>query len=466
MGPPVVLIVLDTVRADHLGLYGYPRDTMPRLGEWASEHAVVVDRAVSNAPGSLAAHGSLFTGMFPVDHGGHRPLLGDPNPPPFGYPLRSDVPTMASLLASAGYVTAGISANHGPVSHELGLGLDRGFDYYSSSRDQTCAFARRSAWRLVSRWLDAALGAGIWLPECRVDYRRAGQITDEALRTLEVMGPGGFLLFVNYMDAHGPYEPPPPFHERFDGFDPAFGRPGPDDSILDPVAEGRGDLPERARRHLESQYDGELSYLDQELARFLDGLRQHREWERILVIVVSDHGEAFGEHRLLDHSTSLYDVMIHVPMLFKFGDRPLLSGGSLRDGRWYEPMQLTDVLPLVVEHAGVDTALAVPGGSPLRAWSFPSPAKRRLSSRYDRELRSIEIDRMKLIESSDGTVELFDLRADPQELRDLSREREDLVQNLLEALGPRDAWRFGQLPELNTLSPDALDRLRSLGYIR
>ena len=103
-GPPVVIVVLDTVRADHLELYGYHRQTMPSLTRFARSHGLVVDRAITNAPDSLSAHASLFTGYFPSRHGAHRPVLVDPQPPRFGYPLRPDLPTLAEILGD--YVVA------------------------------------------------------------------------------------------------------------------------------------------------------------------------------------------------------------------------------------------------------------------------------------------------------------------------------------------------------------------------
>ncbi len=189
-----MLIVLDSVRADHLELYGYSRDTMPRLTALARTEAVVVERAISNAPDSLSAHASLFTGLFPVHHGAHRPLLADPTPPAFGYPLRGDVPTLAEVLRRHGYATLGVSANAGPVSSESGFGLERGFDIYRDHPDGECAFA--SPWeplaRAVNRWVPGAR----WLSRCPVPYRWAEEVTDEAIALVDAAGRSSFFLFV------------------------------------------------------------------------------------------------------------------------------------------------------------------------------------------------------------------------------------------------------------------------------
>ena len=197
---PIVLIVLDTVRADHLELYGYERDTMPGLSAFAREEAVVADRAITNAPDSLAAHASLFTGLFPASHGAHRPLLDDPSPPAFGYPLRPDVPTLATVLRDTGYATVGISGNFGPLG-SAELGLSRGFDVYRANPNGDCSFQRRSPWSPLASIVNV-------LEASCIRYRRAEHITNEAIAALDLMEESNFFLFVNYMDAHSPWRTP------------------------------------------------------------------------------------------------------------------------------------------------------------------------------------------------------------------------------------------------------------------
>ena len=463
---PVVVIVMDTVRADHLELYGYGRETMPRLADFARSEAVVVERAITNAPDSLASHASLFTGLFPANHGAHRPLLVDTSPR-FGYPLREDVPTLASALHDAGYATLGISANYGPASAEIGLGLDRGFDIYRSHPDGVCAFTRLSPWRPLAQAVGGLVGETAWMPPCRRRYRRADEITDEAISLINAAGDSSFLLFVNYMDAHGPYDPPAAYRGRFEGY-----APGAEDGVSEAVQRGDEDLPAATRDHLVALYDGELAYLDSQLARLLDHLRQHAAWEEMLVVVTSDHGEAFGEHRLMDHSSSLYDVMIRVPLILK-GGRNGLGGDSPGSGaRWDRPMQLVDVMPLALSRVGIELPNGLDGRDPaqppgaLRAWSFPPRAKVRFSERFRRELRSIEIEGFKLIEDHAGNRELYDLANDPSELRNLAAEQPDRVALMLEAMGPWTTYRAENRAGEETLSPEVLERLRSLGYVR
>lgn len=463
--PPVVVIVLDTVRADHLETYGYARDTMPNLEAFARRSAVTVERAITNAPDSLASHASLFTGLFPIHHGAHRPLLSDTTTS-FGYPLRSDVPTLASILQENGYVTLGVSANFGPVSAEIGLGLERGFDLYRSQPEGSCAFARRSPWRPLGQWVSDRLPAASWMPDCTRRYRRADQITDDAIALVDATGESSFFLFVNYMEAHSPYAPPRELRDKFPGYDPALvGQEPPQ-----PSAAGVVDLPARLAAHLISQYDAEIAYLDTQLARLLERLQQHPAWDDMVVVVTADHGEAFGEHGFLDHSSSLYDVMIRVPLIIKAGAGQ--AGVPVPGSRWQRPFQMVDIMPLALTGVGLalppdlDGRVPTEPGGPLRAWSFPARAKMRISDSFARELRSIEISGWKLIEDQDGYTELYDLAADPGELSNLAEQEPERVAAMLESMGPWTSYRAENRGPGESLSPEALERLRALGYIR
>ncbi len=441
--PPVVLVVLDTLRADQLPLYGYPKNTMPRLTKFAQEQAVVVERAITNAPDSLSAHASLFTGLFPVNHGAHRPSLDDPAPPRFGYGLDPRVPTVAERLSLAGYLTHGVSGNFGPVSRELGLGLDRGFDIYRSHPEVACQFARRSPWRLLARAVNRA-GAITWLSARRVRYRTADAITDDAITLVDRAGQSGFLLFVNYMDAHGPYAPPEAFLRQVsDGT--------PTDSV--------------------TRYHGELLFLDTHLSRLIERLQQHPSWDEMLLVITSDHGEAFGEHDLVGHSSSLYDVMIRVPLILKLPRDSGFQDAPVVGTRWSRSMQLVDIAPVVLAHAGVDGSMDMDGRgldadpSILRAWSYPSMALRGDDDRYRRELRSIEEGEWKLIEDDRGTVELYDLQSDPGEETNLASRHRARVEAMRAALGPRRPQAPRDRAPVE-LSEESLERLRSLGYVR
>ncbi len=353
------------------------------------------------------------------------------------------VPTVAERLSLAGYLTLGVSGNFGPVSRESGLGLDRGFDIYRSHPEVACQFARRSPWRVLARAVNRA-GAITWLSACRVRYRTADGITDDAITLVDRAGQSGFLLFVNYMDAHDPYAPPEAFLRQVSDGTPA---------------------------DLVTRYDGELLFLDTHLSRLIERLRQHQSWDEMLLVITSDHGEAFGEHDLVGHSSSLYDVMIRVPLILKLPRDSGLQDAPAAGARWLRRMQLADIAPVVLAHAGVDGSMDMDGRgldadpSTLRAWSYPSMALRGADDRYRRELRSIEDGVWKLIEDDRGTVELYDLQSDPEEETNLASRHGMRVETMRAELGPRQPQtpRDRDPPEL---SEESLERLRSLGYVR
>jgi arylsulfatase A-like enzyme len=445
--PPVVVIVLDAVRADHLADYGYPHDTMPKLGEFARSEAILYERAISNAPDSLASHASLFTGLYPTGHGAHRPLLSDENPPVFAYPLRQDVPTLASALGEFGYATAAVSGNFGPLGP--GFGLDRGFDVYHAIPDGACEFGRRSAWRPAAIALSSLSGrsgsSAPWRLDCERRYRRAASIVDDAIALVDAAADSAFFLFVNLFDAHAPYSPPAEYRDRF---------PPSGDSAAPEVP----------------LYDGELAYVDDQLDRLLRALRRHPAWDRMLVVITADHGEAFGEHGLWDHSTSLYDEMIRVPMIIR---PPSVAGDDIAPGtRSERPLQLVDIMPITLAHAGVEHTLDLDGrpldveAQPLRSWSFVSQAKIEEMPELRRELRSIEAHGFKLIEAFPGSPELYDLIADPKERTNVAGERPGVRDELLALLGDRGESYRALFGAGEVGDPEALERLRALGYIR
>ncbi|MGH0028587.1 MAG: sulfatase [Myxococcota bacterium] len=385
--PHVVLVSLDTLRRDRLGLYGYDHDTMPRLAAWARS-ARVYDRARSSSSWTLPAHASLFTGLHAVEHGAHGAAY-TPGAPSDGdaLALREDVPTLAEALGDAGYTTVGIAANRAYLG--ASLGLSRGFDLWLCDR--------------VPR-----VGA----------YPTADRVTSMALQVAEELRDRPLFLFLNYMDPHQP------IHLR-DGYTPEIERV---DRELLPYTERWMRHTERLMREGEPLspalveswslgYDGELRFLDEHLGRLLDGLSALGVGGDDVVIVLSDHGELFGEHDLVEHSKHLYDALTLVPLLVR---APGFAAG--RDGR---PVQPQDVTRWVLAAAGLP---AFPGTAPTgglqvtelywtRHKDLADPA---LRARFDRVLRAWVEAEHKLFRDDRGGEWLYDLAADPAETRPLS----------------------------------------------
>lgn len=458
-GAPVVLVVLDTLRADHLRLYGYDRDTMPRLERTVRAGWLRAERCLAPHPSSLPSHASIFTGLHPPHHGAHRPLPDDPRRNAVKlYSLRPDVPTLAGLLAGAGYWTVGLAANFGHLDPHFGLG--RGFALYRAVPEQ---FQRRTPWwgpLVLSESVRQTL-ATLW-PFAASDlfsldpFRSATTITNEALSAVDAAGDRSFFLFLNYMDAHAPYAPPYVFRDAFPGRNPALG--------LGDAAETRTkELTKNARRiavadraHLTALYDGELAYIDSELDRLLQRLRQHPRWAEMLVIVTSDHGEAFGERRFIGHDRDLHEEALVVPLFVK----PGLHGVGTPPGPLLPGLvQSEDIFPLVLEHAGIP----VPAGIDGRSWGSGRDVARSWHYSNEGEWRAVEQSGWKLIDYGNGRRELYDHLSDPGETRDLAKQEKARRDALAALLGPR----AGTAPVEADSTPSELEeRLGALGYVQ
>lgn len=451
--PNVVLIVLDTVRARNLDLYGYPRETMPHLARHA-RRGVVFARGFSTSCWTLPAHASLFTGLLPSGHRCHE----------LTRTLPGDVPTLATLLAEGGYDTAAFTNNAWVGTHS---GLDRGFAEFfkgwqivQSKTDITRSRAdaegnpRAYSLRALLRALVAAPSRASAVNVLNAAYARVVRNAyDSGARRLNGMirrwlrlrtGGRPYFLFVNYLEAHVPYRPPRPFRYM-------FLPPGVTERqamALDPDQyrhTAGSDSPAAALETFRALYDGELRYLDVQLNDLLDGLASRDDTDDTLVIIVGDHGENFGEHHLMGHIYNLYETVLHVPFVAIYPRA--LPGGATAHGM----VQLTDVLPTVLELAGVappeglegrslSAALDGAGRPAVRAELMgPMPTIESVLRqapdaigirRFQRQLRSVRTDGHKLIVGSDGTVELYDLARDPLEDHDLAGDSPDLVAHL------------------------------------
>jgi arylsulfatase A-like enzyme len=433
--PSALLIVLDTVRADRMSAYGHERDTTPGLDAFARDHATRYDEARSTSSWTLPSHASLFTGLFPGEHGVTHPRGGDltrgatwVRPPP----PTTAVPTLAERLRSRGYQTAAIVANNMLGSWS---GLDRGFERYDD----------RKSVNLRGYHLLGQVGGRRELIGHR-PYRDAGVITDLALAWLdEERREEPFFLMLNYMDAHTPYAPPKPFDRMFS-----------DERPDDPTASQDLALAPLL-------YDRELAYLDAEVTRLLDGLAERGLLDDVLVVVTSDHGEAFGEHDTWAHDWTLYEEQLRVPLLVK-------PPGGRSAPVETEPVTGADVHDLVLEHLGVELEEREPRGGLVGEWYYtetlhkPAGIPGRTEEEMARDLLAWTEAGRKVIVSSTGEVEAFDLASDPGELRPLELDAEEL-----EAARARaQAWWTANPPPPpsdTTLDAATIGRLRDLGYV-
>ncbi len=414
--PDVVLIVMDTTRADRLGVYGHDRDTTPRLDAFARE-SEVYERAWSTSPWTLPSHASLLTGRYVSAHGAHMKeglafdSLGE-NPAH----LASSAVTLAEILRDEGYATAAF-AGAGWLAPEFGL--LQGYQVQDAENLRTIPAAEITA--RAKAWIET-------IP------------ADEPLH-----------LLVNYFDAHDPYRPLP----EFDLWSEEL--PVSEDPAADDEAKTAADKVERTL----ALYDGEIRGMDHQIGELLDHLEITRGLDDTLVVITADHGEAFGEKGAVGHAMWLYEPLIRIPMIVR---RP---GGE--PARHLDPISLVDVLAIVAEATGIELPAGVDSRPPgtrelLFAEEHASPLFRKLW-KLDRDVDAAVAWPYKIIANRPGKTELYRLDHDPSETHDLADgERE---KGLLEQLD-RSLADLEPLPEderAPEVRPEIRDQLRELGYV-
>jgi arylsulfatase A-like enzyme len=461
--PDIVFVVFDTSRRDRFGCYGYGRDTTPTVDTLAGDGRTV-QTMISNAPWTLPSHASLFTGLYPSQHGAQwqtGPRMSE----------RVEV-TLAEWLRDIGYETI-CATNNGLISERTGLA--RGFDRYAFRLDL------ERGWRRKARRARKVIAGG----------DSGGRVVNRWIRQQLQQVAGPTFLFVNYLECHWSYTPPRSIQRRIEG--PRYGflrdlryrleladRVGPWEAIA------RAD--QETLDVYSTLYDAEHRNVDAHLAELLDILRKAGRLRdgRTLVVVTSDHGEHIGEHGLADHHASLDDHLVRVPFV-AWG--PGLVDAGERAGTY----EFVDVFPSLCNLLGAEpskpylaerrTDLFAGNGTAheddlafaeWRAWSDKELT--RLASRnpaYDfapltRDLVSVRDERFKLVRTATQDV-LYDLTSDPQEEVDASRLHPDAVLRLSRALdGKLEEWRSWQEGPSALSEQDAREieeRLSALGYI-
>jgi arylsulfatase A-like enzyme len=443
--PHVILLILDTVRADHLSVYGYGRETTPNIDRLAENASTVVyPLALAPSPWTLPSHASLFSGTLPSSHGAHKASFFRDE----GWirlSLHAET-TLAEQVRRSGYRTAAVLANSMLFTID---GLDRGFEVYSLPRRPQRARLQGDA--LAGRLLPDATVAGF------TPYPDARTVNRHVLRLLDAADGRPCLIVANYMEAHHPYAPRRPFSGTFTSSTTA-GAHGP---------AKRDDPPDRLEL-LAARYDEELRGLDAAIGELLDALDRRGILERSWIVVTSDHGEGFGEHGATYHGNTLYNEQVRVPLIVQ---PPRGTALPARD----EPVGLLDVTATVAAIAsgrvlGTGRDLRDPASParpvPVEFFGDPRPSTVSLyGERADLPGRAVALGTFKLIEHG-GRPELYRMDIDAAETEDVAAEDAARVAALVELLTPgRDAWTPGEE------SPDAptaeeLERLKALGYIR
>jgi len=417
----VVFIIMDAVSASHLSCYGNDRPTTPNI-DFLSDEATLFERAYAQAAWTLPSTASFLTGRYPPQRGAaHSKLVTDV--------------TMASVLRDAGLRTAAFSENPYVVA---GFGFDKGFEFFKEYfpaqrlRKNPRSFARIDSAvsvNAVTAWIEDHLAAR-------------------------------FFVYLHLLPPHAPYDPPPPYSGKFDtGYRGTVH--GSTDTLLK-INEGKIKIDRHDLEHLRAQYDENLAYADHQVGRLVEFLRGRSLLDKTILIVTSDHGEAFHEHGVMLHNTTVYEEMIHVPLVIRFPSRY----GKL-PSRFKGVVELTDLLPTICDALRI-TSPESHGTSLLhllrekretetlaRAWTSMAPE----------EFAALILPRYKLIlDQRTNTAELFDLRNDPRETKNIESGNGPIVKELRALLQATDSRRM--IMEKTEVDKTTLEKLRSLGYVR
>ena len=463
MRPPwpqnIILISIDTLRADGLSCYGVHGSISPAIDRVAADGARF-EHTYSTSSWTLPAHASMLTGLYPASHGADR----SPQQTTARRidPLAPSVPTLAEALRCRGYRTAGFVSN---VFVTSAFGMHRGFETFHDRMDALDSFLSLKQ----SLFWRAMLFLGVWTvrdfdAEVKADESLPGQ-----LRWIEEHAGDPFFLFLHFNEPHYIYEPPERFRRGPDG------KPVPIFRDIERLLPGTFSLPPARIRELTTLYNGETANLDALLSSLFSLLDRLRLSGRTLLIITSDHGESLGEHGLWTHGDSLYEEQVRVPLIMRFpGVIP--PGTTVREG----PISLVDLVPTVLDLAGCQPIEGLPGQSLRPLWEGdgggapravyaelrPDSGWKSLNPAMGSGMKMVRTAGAKLILHPDGRRELY-LADDTREERNVAADYPDLTREMELAL---KAWGestrpAGHAPDLS-LDAGTLEQLRTLGYIR
>jgi len=470
-GPNILLIVVDALRADHLGCYGYERDTSPVI-DGLAEDGILFLNALAQGSQTKETTASLVTSLYASTH----------NVNSIGGVLSESSPTLTELMRAEGYRTAVFSAN-ALVSPTFGFG--RGVDYFycdvpsAVGRTVTMQTARRLG-RRVRRmaWLPRLIRrADVVVPfrteECPFDGTGSDAMNASLLTWIDEEPEAKFFVYMHYMEPHSPYAPPSPYDELFDpdyrgrkmDMPPAF-------TGLLPFYPGE-DLTGSKRRNMVAQYDGSIAYFDHELGLLLEELASRGLTGETLIILTADHGEEFHDHGAWGHGQSLYDELVRIPLIMSLPSG--LPSGDRADATVRQVDILTTLMGAVgvaddlraFEFEGVNLWSLLVGGD----YSWPEPPVLAEVFHGTQSARSLRAGGFKLVLARSGgeeSVLLFDLARDPGELQDLSQTLPDVTESMLSRLERlrADASSRELSTDIRALDPETEEKLRGLGYIR
>ncbi len=480
----VLFVVMDTVRKDRLSVYGHARETTPALERLATE-ATVFEEALAPAPWTLPVHASMFTGLYPSEHGASQedPYLAG-----------------ATTLAESLDLPSACYSSNAWITPYTGLtdGFSDQDNFFQVMPGGFLSGPLARAWRVMNDSdvlrgvADRLVAVGNRFHEHFAGSDTADSKTPQVIdRAIEFMNDNEeHFTFINLMDAHLPYHPPEEYAAEF--------APGVDSTEVCQNAKeynaGVRNIDAEEWEAIRGLYDAEVRHVDAQLDRLFSWMRENGEWEDTLVIVCADHGELHGEHGLYGHEFGIYDGLVNVPLIVKHPDLPA--------GRRSEQVELLDLYHTILDHAG---ARVDPGGEPIdRTRSLLSADYRDFEnaergfveyyrpvvelnqleskamaagididreSRFYSRMRAVRRTDAKYVHNERVDDEFYRLDTDPGETENRQGRGDPLEAELSEALAAfaRDVGaEWGKAPEEDVLSgmdEQTRDRLRDLGYV-
>lgn len=437
--PNVILVMVDTLRADHLSCYGAKIKT-PNLCRLADDGTLY--RAFSHASWTKPATASLITSTVPSTHG----AIAKPST------LSPDLTLIPEVMQAAGYTTGGIVSN---VNLAESFGFDQGYDDYYYLAPDYIAYAQESSSKLIvyqlvrQVWFGALAGNKIWFNDY---YQDSKVVNDVAFKWLDRKKDERFFLFLHYMDVHDPY-----FEHPYNGEGVArIKMPEPDPAMAE---------------RLQNLYQGEIDYLDVQFGALLEKLEADGLYDNTLIILVADHGEEFAEHGGFWHGLTLYDEQIHVPLMVKWAKNGVHADPGMASGI----ARLIDVGPTIVAAAGLPIPDSMQGVDLRHPYSTRLEKDRQVFSEEDHEgnvLWSLRTEDEKLIVANPHNPrglpeqQYFDVSSDPgeQDAYDDPEaiERLEGMANLQRLAAEGKAVKSEKVE----MTLEDCERLRVLGYVQ
>jgi arylsulfatase A-like enzyme len=423
-GPPnILLIVVDTLRADHLGCYGYERDTSPNIDAF-SRTGVLFENAYCQMPTTGPSHASIFTSHYPKSHG----VIKN------GHILPDTLPTLAEILKNNGYATAAVVSSF-PLSSKFGY--SRGFDYYEEQFPDGLGTGPNNA-----NWAGHAVEGAF--------DQRANITTREAAAWINQNDRNPFFLFVHYFDPHSPYSPPLKYLRKF-----LKESKTPEEDIL-------------------VGYDGEIVFVDAEIQKLVEIIKEERLDSNTLIIITSDHGEGLGQHGEMHHGVFLYEEQTRIPLIMSFP-------GVLPQGlRLKSVVQTVDILPTILSLVGLKYEGGFSGSSLVKTMRgqedyLDNPAflqRQHYSTQKTPQGREAIGEKLAIRRRDtkyiwapeEGTEELYDLSEDPNELANIVSSRRETADDMRSMIENWVNTESKQTREQH-IDEDSRRKLEALGYI-